>query len=279
MSKGKQNADSHRTGLLLRMIRFIGILYLGMIMFAWGCADRMIFHPPPAGYVDGPEVIKIETPGGQRISAVHRTSPEAKFTVLISHGNAEDIGYGRESIEMFVEHGYNVLAYDYRGYGTSDGRPSERNTYEDIEAAYQYLLSRANVPAGRIIVLGRSVGSGPATYLAGRNPVGALLLEAPFVSAFRVVTSVPLLPFDKFNNLARIDKVACPVLIVHGRADEVVAFWHGQKLFARANEPKLHLWVDGAGHNDLYVVAGEDYWQALLRLTLEMEKDTVEEVE
>ncbi|MBN1125998.1 MAG: alpha/beta hydrolase [Sedimentisphaerales bacterium] len=264
---------------LFRVIRLLALLYLGMIMFAWGCADRMIFHPPPAGYTDGPEVIKIEVADGQQISAVHRTSPEATYTVLVSHGNAEDIGYGSETIQAFVQHGYNVLAYDYRGYGTSDGRPSEQNTYEDVEAAYHYLLSKANVPAEKIIVLGRSVGSGPATYLAGRKPVGALLLEAPFVSAFRVVTGVPLLPFDKFNNLARIGQVTCPVLIVHGRADEVVAFWHGQKLFARANEPKLNLWVDGAGHNDLYYVAGEDYWKALARLTLEMEKGTVEQGE
>ena len=112
---------------------------------------------------------------------------------------------------------------------------------EDVEAAYAYLVNELGVAPQRIIVLGRSVGSGPATYLASRKPVGALLLESPFVSAFRVVTGIPILPFDKFNNLSRIGQVHCPALVVHGTADRVVAFWHGRKLYEAANEPKLHL--------------------------------------
>jgi len=162
--------------------------------------------------------------------------------------------------------GFSVFAYDYRGYGTSDGRASARNSYEDIEAAYGYLVERLGVPANRIIVMGRSIGGGPAIELATKNDVAGLICESCFVSAFRVLTRVPILPFDKFTNLNKIKKINCPVLIIHGQSDRIVPVWHGRKLFEAANEPKLCLWVDGAGHNDdVAVIAGEDYWQAIAK--------------
>ncbi len=252
---------------ITRFVRFIGMLYVSLTVFAWGCSDSMIFHPPKGTYRDGPDIIKIDVGIGQRISAMYLVNPLAKFTLLISHGNAEDIGTGLDMYRVFAERGYNVLVYDYRGYGTSDGRPSEKNTYEDVTAAYDFLVGELKVPPERIIALGRSVGSGPAVYLASRKSLAGLILESPFVSAFRVMTRVPILPFDKFNNLSRIGDVHCPVLIAHGMADEVVGLWHGKKLFDRANEPKLSLWVEGAGHNNLLWEAGESYWKSLGRLT------------
>lgn len=262
--------------VMVRLVRFVFLFYIVGFCFAMGCSNRMIFLPQPAGYVDGPDVIKLMTTGGQKISAVHKTVEGAKFTMLISHGNAEDIGTDSEMHELFGAHGYNVFAYDYRGYGTSEGKPTEKNVYEDVEAAYDYLVDEAKIGPEKIIVFGRSVGSGPATYLASRKPVAGLVLESPIVSAFRVLTVLPLLPFDKFNNLSRIDKVDCPVLVMHGRSDEVVGFWHGEKLFDKAKEPKLNLWVDGAGHNDFYWVTGQKYWKALGELTSVIEKGNID---
>src|SRR5262249_3317690 len=118
-------------------------------------------------------------------------------------------------------------------------------------------------PPERIIILGRSVGSGPAVHLAARRPVAGLILESPFLSAFRVITGIPLLPFDKFPNYREIARVRCPVLIIHGTEDRVIGFWHGQKLFALAHEPKRFFAVEGADHNDLNEVAGARYFEAV----------------
>jgi abhydrolase domain-containing protein 17 len=113
------------------------------------------------------------------------------------------------------------------------------------------------------VILGRSVGSGPAVRIAASRPVAALILQSPFLSAFRVLTRIPILPFDKFPNYKEIGRVRCPVLIIHGTSDSVIPIWHGQKLFALANQPKQFLAVQGADHNDLDIVAGARYGQAL----------------
>ena len=100
------------------------------------------------------------------------------------------------------------------------------------------------------------MGSGPAADLASRRPVAGLILESAFTSAFRVMTRVSVLPFDRFDNLQKIKKVHCPVLVIHGTQDSVINVVHGRELFAAANEPKQALWVDGANHNDVAVVGG-----------------------
>lgn len=120
-----------------------------------------------------------------------------------------------------------------------------------------------HVQPNKVIAFGRSVGTGPATDLVSRRQVAGLILQSPFLSAFRVMTRVPVLPFDRFNNLKKIKKVHCPVLIIHGTEDTVINVVHGRELFAAANEPKQALWVEGAGHNDVEVVAGPRYVNSL----------------
>jgi hypothetical protein len=160
--------------------------------------------------------------------------------------------------------GFAVFAYDYRGYGTSTGRPSERGVYADADAAYDALTHDLGVPAERIIDYGRSLGSAVAIDLAARRPVGGLIVEAPFLSAFRAATRVPLLPWDKFDNAAKIARVRCPVLVIQGTNDRVVPFAQGQGIYELANQPKRNLWVEGAGHNDPFYVAEKRYTAALL---------------
>jgi fermentation-respiration switch protein FrsA (DUF1100 family) len=145
----------------------------------------------------------------------------------------------------------NVLTYDYQGYGTSNGSPSEENAYAAIDAAYGYLLTEKRVDPKRIILHGRSLGGGVAVDLASRKPVAGLILESTFTTAFRVVTRYPIVPFDKFENIKKIDKVACPVLVIHGTDDWNIPSYHGRLLFKAANEPKQALWVEGAGHNNV----------------------------
>jgi len=246
-----------------RLICSIIFIYVSIAGFAYFFSDRMIFMPQRQDYNDRKGFIKIQSLDGTQISACYLPSPRAEFTILYSHGNAENIGDLYDLFELFHDNGFGVFAYDYHGYGTNDGKPSEKNSYQDIEAAYLYMVNNLKIPSDRIVVLGRSVGSGTAMHLASHEKVAALILESPFVSAFRVLTKIPLLPFDKFNNINKIKYVHCPVLIIHGTDDVIVPFWHGEKLFKAANNPKYNFWVEGAGHNDLTSKAGENYWQTI----------------
>jgi len=241
----------------------VGLLYAGLCLLAYLVSDRMIFLAPPATYRDSGQILRLTTADGVQISAIHLVNPPAEYTLLYSHGNAEDLGLVAPLLARLREWGFAVLAYDYRGYGMSQGTPSERGAYEDVDAAYAYLTRALGVSPRRIIAYGRSVGSGPAVDLATRRPLAGLIVESGFLTAFRVLTRVPLLPFDKFRNADKIARVSCPVLVMHGMQDEVVPFAHGRRLFGAAPEPKRFLWVDGAGHNDFMLVAGDRQAQAL----------------
>lgn len=241
-----------------RWVRSLVLIYVVVGLYVFFNADRMIFLPPPSSYRDSPEIIQLNS-SGNLISALHLPQPQARYTLLYSHGNAEDLGQIRPVLELLRSAGLNVFAYDYRGYGTSQGSPSEAGSYQDITAAYHYLTQNLAVPAERIVLLGRSVGSGPSVYLATQQPVGGLILENAFTSIFRVVVPFPLLPFDKFPNLSRLRQVRAAILIIHAQLDSIIPLWHGKALYAAANPPKQSWWVPGAEHNDLVLVAGQDY--------------------
>lgn len=256
---------------IVRMLYLPVALYFGLAIFLWFFADRLIFLPRPPSYRDGPEILKLRSANGSLISALYLPNPSARFTLLISHGNAEDLGDDRDWLEDLRRAGFSVFAYDYQGYGTSQGKATERSVYDDENAAYAYLTASLKIPPERIIIFGRSVGSGPAVRLAARRPAAGLILQSPFVSAFRVITRIPLLPFDEFPNHKEISRVRCPVLIIHGDRDGVIGLWHGQKLFALANEPKRFWKVHGADHNDLDMVAGPSYRTALQEFAVSLE--------
>lgn len=245
-----------------RLVASAAFIYTSVTVIVWLLADRFLFPREPASYADGPDIVKLSTRDGARISAVHLVRPDAPFTVLFSHGNAEDLGDLRPELERVRASGFSVLAYDYRGYGTSEGRPSERAIYQDVDAAFALLRSKG-VPSRRVLVYGRSIGGGPSVDLAAREDVGGLILESAFTSAFRVVTRVRLFPFDAFDNLAKLPRVKAPVLVMHGTADRVVPIRHGRALFDVARTEKRALWVEGAGHDNLPWMAGDAYGKAL----------------
>jgi hypothetical protein len=227
-------------------------------------AEKIIFQPQVSSYRDTNQIIKLNSANGTQISAVYLENPESHYTILFSHGNAEDIGTALPTLEKMKDAGFSVFAYDYQGYGTSSGAPSEANAYGDIEASYDYLVNNLGVPPERIIAHGRSLGGAVALDLASKRPIGGLIIESTFVSAYRVMTRIPLFPFDKFNSLSKIKRVRCPVLVIHGKRDEVIPFWHGERLFEEANDLKTFLWVEMAGHNNLRATAGNDYEKAVL---------------
>jgi fermentation-respiration switch protein FrsA (DUF1100 family) len=247
----------------VQVARSLLLSYLTIAGYAYFFSDRQIFFPQLSSYPDSPNILRLTTADGVRIAAVHLPNPQATFTILYSHGNGEDLGDIRFVLEYLQQNGFAVFAYDYRGYGLSEGTPSTENAYRDIDAAYNYLTEVLKLPPQRIIVHGRSVGSGPSVYLASRQPVAGLVLESAFVSAFRVMTQIPILPFEKFPNIDRLGQVRCPVLIIHGTQDTIIPFWHGQALFQAANEPKRLVPIPEAGHNDLVQVAGDRYAKIL----------------
>lgn len=251
--------------MLKSLLPIVVLIYLGFMVIVYFFSDRLIFFPPASTYDDQQlEVIMVPTEDDAQIAMLYLPNPEARYTILYSHGNAEDLGYLAGLLEQMRQAGFSVIAYDYRGYGMSSAAtPSAKGVHLDIAGVYDYATQSLGIPPAQLILYGRSVGSGPAVDLATQKPVAGLIIEGGFVSAFRVVTQITLLPFDKFPNLRHIRKVQCPVLIIHGTEDEVIAHWHGRKLFEAAPKPKYFLEVEGAGHNDLIPTAGAQYWQQL----------------
>ncbi|MDD2762599.1 MAG: alpha/beta hydrolase [Opitutaceae bacterium] len=238
--------------------------YAALLAYAWLSSDRLIFLPPPPSYPDGPDILKIPAPDGVQLAARYLPRPQAKYTLIYFHGNAEDLGQVEPFLRQLRDRlGVSVVGWDYRGYGLSGGRPGEPAVLRDAHTMLAYVTGPLGVPPERIILYGRSLGGGPAVEVAASHRVGGLVLHSAFTSAFRVMTHVRLLPFDKFVVREKLPRVTCPVLVIQGTADEMIPFRHGLQLYAAAPEPKRHLWIEGAGHNDLIETAGEEYWQAL----------------
>ncbi|MFC1601215.1 alpha/beta hydrolase [Candidatus Sumerlaeota bacterium] len=246
-----------------RVARSIVFVYVCLLVFALVWSDRLIFQPQPSSYTDAPELFKVNTADGQTMTAVYLVDPQAHYTILYNHANAVDLGDVAHLLVAYRDLGVSVFAYDYRGYGTSEGRPTTKRALADADAALKHLVEIEGVPLERIIIHGHSVGGGPAVHLASRNEVAGLILDSAFVSAYRVITRLPLFPFDKFRNLALIDKIDCPLLVIHGRDDKVVPFWHGQKLLAKAKEPKMNCWLAVATHNLRTEESQDAYWAAI----------------
>ncbi|MBN3939917.1 alpha/beta hydrolase [Nostoc sp. NMS9] len=250
-----------------RLVKSLIFIYLFFAVFVYFRADSMIFLSQPSSYQDDPTILKLRSGENTNISATYLLNNQAKYTILYSHGNSEDLGDIKQILEKLHAWGFSVFAFDYRGYGTSQGKSTESHAYEDINSAYNYLTQNLKIPPERIIVLGRSVGGGSAVNLATQKPVAGLIIESSFISAFQVIVPFRILPFDKFPNLDNIKKVKCPILVIHGKADNIIPFTHGEKLFNAATSPKLYLWVEEANHNDLFSIAEEKYRQTLQEFT------------
>ena len=240
-----------RRRLLVDLIAVPLLVYAAITALARFRSERMLFVPQTPTYDVLDNMVTLRTSDGLAIRGVFLEQPGADLTVLFSHGNAEDLGDVMPWLEFLREQGFSVFCYDYRGYGRSDGRPSEMGVNLDIRAAYDYLVTDVGKPPGSIIAYGFSVGGGPSVHLASTVPVGGLILQSTFVSAYRVMTRIPLIPFDRFRNGAVLERVTCPVLVIHGMADRVIPFWHGEALYRQARSPKQKLWLEGVGHNDL----------------------------
>ncbi|KAL9293314.1 putative alpha/beta hydrolase-1 [Arabidopsis thaliana] len=200
------------------------------------------------------EVLKLKTKRGNQVVAAYIKNPTASLTLLYSHGNAADLG---QMFELFSELSLhlrvNLIGYDYSGYGRSSGKPSEQNTYSDIEAVYRCLEEKYGVKEQDVILYGQSVGSGPTLELASRLPnLRAVVLHSAIASGLRVMYPVKRTYwFDIYKNVEKISFVKCPVLVIHGTSDDVVNWSHGKQLFELCKEKYEPLWIKGGNHCDL----------------------------
>lgn len=207
----------------------------------------------------------LNTPDGQVLNGWFFPSGRGGPVILFCHGNAGNISHRLEFIRLLTQAGADVFIFDYRGYGKSTGRPSEKGIYTDALCAYDYLVNNEKIKPADIILLGRSLGAAAAMEVATKREARSLIVESGFLSTGHMARHMalfslvsPLIPRN-YNNLEKIKTILIPKLIMHGDNDELVPFSMGQKLYEAANPPKYFYPVQGAGHNDTYIVGGQGY--------------------
>jgi hypothetical protein len=243
----------------------LGILFM--------VASRAPYYPIkyPSGFWGlqselGAEDVWLLTSDGVRLHAWWVLAPQASLVTLYLHGNAGNATHRFLQIREITAAGSSVLMLDYRGYGKSEGSPSEHGLYSDADAAYLYLLTRGYSDR-HIVLQGESLGTAIAVDLASRKECAAVVLEAAFTSGRDVANMVlpvigPLL-FRGFDTKSKIAKIRAPLLFFHGNRDEIIPLRLGRSLFEAAPEPKSFVEVPGAGHNDLVERAASGYSERL----------------
>jgi pimeloyl-ACP methyl ester carboxylesterase len=188
--------------------------------------------------------------------------------ILLFHGNTGNISDCLESLRQFASLGYGTFVFDYRGYGHSEDRPDEQGTYHDADAAWEWLLREKHFAPDAVVIVGRSLGAAIAAHIAARHRPAAVILESTFTSLPDIAAEThPLVPARlmtrfKYNTLARMPRIHSPVMIVHGREDQVIGYHHGERLYAAANEPKVFLEISG-DHATGFLDSGDKYIDGL----------------
>lgn len=257
-------------GVLIHLMIVLGLMAGGLYVLQ----PAMVFLPSRAleatprdwglEYKD----VWLRTEDGVRLHGWYLPHPQARRVLLFFHGNAGNISHRQASLEIFQRLGLNVLILDYRGYGRSEGRPSERGLYRDARAAWDYLVAERGVSPADIVLFGRSLGGAVAAQLASQVRPGALILESGFSSARDLARAIyPILswlivPRFDFDTVARMRTVACPVLVLQSRDDEIIPFALGRRVYEAAPEPK-RLHVLRGDHNGGFLLSQPDYERAL----------------
>lgn len=261
------------TNILLLMV----LSYCFFLVFLYFYQNRMLFLPniPSRTVKHSPSDVKLAyesvtlvTSDNIHLDAWFVPAPQERGIILFCHGNAGNISHRLDSLLLFHKLGFSTLIFDYRGYGRSQGSPSETGTYLDAKAAWDYLIQERSAVPSHIIVFGRSLGAAVAVHQSALHSPGALILESSFTSVPDLAAE--LYPFLPARWLSRLDynvqqqlpAVLCPVLVVHSRDDEIIPFRHGQTLYAVANEPKQFLKLHGS-HNEGFLLAGKIYTEGL----------------
>jgi len=253
------------------------IVYAVISIYIYFMQTGLIFYPnmPGRNLVATPESIglsyqnvELVTEDGIKLHGWFIPHKKANGTVLFFHGNAGNISHRLDSIEIFHRLELNVFIIDYRGYGQSEGKISEKGTYRDAEAAWNYLNNVQDISGKQIIIFGRSLGASIATWLASKHTPAALIIESGFTSVPSMGKRLyPFLPIRwlshyKYNTKQYVKNITCPVMVAHSRHDEIIPYDEGREIFDAAAEPKYFLEMRG-GHNDGFIVSGSAYVEKL----------------
>lgn len=261
--------------MLWAALQVIVLAYLGLLAVIYFKQSSMVFLPEiDRGFRASPADVglafvplKLATDDGETLDGWFvDADPQgpARGLVIFFHGNAGNIGHRLDYLRMFHDLGLATLIFDYRGYGLSSGRPSEAGTHLDAAAAWRHATQTLGVDARRIVLFGESLGGGVAAQLAAETRPGALVLASTFTSVPDLGAELyPLLPVRllarvRYDTLARLSRIACPVLVIHSRNDDIIPFAHGRRLFEAARAPKQLLEIEG-GHNTGFVF-GRQAW-------------------
>lgn len=246
---------------LRRLAVAVLIGYLGACVLAAMLQSRLVYFPS-RDYALTPtdvgldfEDLTLETADGVSIAAWYVPHADPKGSVIFCHGNAGNISDRLPGVKLLHSMGVNVLAFDYRGFGRSKGKPSETGTYKDAEAAWRYLVEARGESPQRVVLFGRSLGGAVAIELASRHRPAALVVESTFTSLVDIGRlHYPLLPVRllltyRYDSAARVPHITCPKLFMHGREDELIPIANGRALFDVAAEPKQFIETPG-GHSE-----------------------------
>lgn len=255
--------------------------YLMVVALLYVSQDTLIYqnNVPTRSLVATPDRIGLDyedlwlsTEDGLTLHAWWLPHAHPCATLLFLHGNAGNISHRLDSLLLLNTLGLNLLILDYRGYGQSQGHPTEQGTYLDAMAAWRYLTEERQIPPGGILIFGRSLGAAVAAWLAARTDAAGLILESGFTSLPDLAEQLyPFLPARqlvrfRYDSRAQLGLVMAPVLMIHSRDDEIIPFSHGQALYAAAPIASALLELRG-GHNDGFLVSKDAYmhgWRAFL---------------
>jgi len=252
--------------VLKSVLAIATLVYLGMMAFLYFAQSGIVFVPdaPDRKLVASPkqaglafEEVNLLTSDNIKLHAWYVAGRNNKPVVLFFHGNAGNISHRIGTIAMLNSLGLNVLVFDYRGYGKSNGSASEQGTYLDARAAWDYLLQTKNFRPQNIVIFGRSMGGAVAANLATEVKAGAVILESTFTSVPDMAAELyPWLPVYmlvriRYDNLEKIKAIKSPIMVLHSREDEIIPFRHGKALFIAANDPKIFFFLKSS-HNDSY---------------------------
>ncbi|GBO53925.1 hypothetical protein APA_1873 [Pseudanabaena sp. lw0831] len=270
---------------LLPVVRILVLAYIGLAIALYFGQSNLVYMPSQE-LIDTPatiglkfEDIRITTKDNVNLDAWFVPSKDndriGKGVILFCHGNGGNISNRISYLPIFKDLGLATFLFDYRGYGKSEGKPSEEGTYNDVEAAWQYLTQEKQIPPQKIIIYGESLGGAIASYLAQmttqQDPTsnaGGLILASTFTSiSDRAAELYPFLPIRflsrfSYNSIDRLPSIKIPVLIIHSTDDEIIPFHHGDRNFQAANQPKKLVKLRG-DHNGGFLDSLETYRKGL----------------
>jgi uncharacterized protein len=273
-----------------RILRFIATLLVGYVIALVVIRifeSRLLFFPNFPNRLAGdwkPANLPVQDvwlmSDGVKLHAWWIPAENAKFTFLAFHGNAGNIALRSDIYRFLHDTPANVLAVEYRGYGRSDGSPSERGLYRDADAGFQYLVREKAIAPKTIVSFGQSLGTAVATNLAANAPVGALVLEAPFPSAtavarrtFWFLPGVGLMVAGQLNTREKLGHVNAPVLVIHCTQDPVIPPDLAEQVYESARPPKSILRVSGYCHEEASIIAPATYRTALQSFLAGLQKN------